>query len=72
MGFDDLTDIDRRLYEYIKAGDFTSNKWSTPEAARKLGVTEDEIYQSLTNLAKHIKDNIWIYYEDGGIRVVAD
>jgi len=72
MAEKDLSDNDRRLYEYIKAGDFTSNKWSTPEAARALGLTEDDVYRSLTNLAKHIKDNIWIYYEDGGIRIVAD
>jgi len=72
MSFKDLNENDKRLYEYIKAGDFTSKKWSTPEAAKKLGISEDEVYQSLTNLAKYIKDNIWIYYEDGGIRVVAD
>ena len=49
-----------------------TKKWSTPDAARKMGVSEDEIYKSLSNLAKHIKDNIWIYYEDGGLRIVAE
>jgi len=72
MAYEDLTDTDKKLYEYIKQGDFTSNPWSTPEAARKLGVSENEIYRSLSNLAKHIKDNIWIYYEDGAIRVCAE
>lgn len=72
MGFDDLDENDRRVYEYIKARDFQKNKWSTPDASKDLGIPEDEIYQSLSNLAKYIKNNIWIYYEDGGIRVVAE
>ncbi|UCH89783.1 MAG: hypothetical protein JSV49_03815 [Thermoplasmata archaeon] len=72
MGFDNLSEIDKKVYEYIKTGDFQKNKWSTPVAAKKLGLKEDEVYSALVNLAKHIKDNIWIYYEDGGIRVVAE
>ena len=72
MSMEDLTELDMRVYEYIKDGDFQANKWSTPDAARKLGVSEDEIYQALSNLAKHIKDNVWIYYEEGGLRIVAE
>jgi hypothetical protein len=72
MAYEDLTDTDKKLYEYIKLGDYTSKPWSTPAAAAKLGVSEDAIYQSLTNLAKHIKDNIQIFYEDGAMRVVAE
>jgi hypothetical protein len=72
MAFEDLTENDKKLYEYIKSGDFVTRKWSTPRAAAALGLTEDEVYESLANLTKHIKDNIWIYYEDGGMRVVAE
>ena len=72
MSMDDLTELDRRVYEYIKERDFQTNKWSTPDTARKLGVSEDDVYQALSNLSKHIKDNIWIYYEDGGLRIVAE
>ena len=72
MSFENLTDLERRLYEYIKTNDFQSRKWSTPDAARALNATEDDIYKALSNLSKEIKDNIWIYYEDGGIRVVAE
>ena len=72
MSIDKLTEKERRLYEYIKEGDFQSKKWSTPDAARALGLTEDEVYEGLSALAKQIKNNIWIYYEDGGIRIVAD
>jgi hypothetical protein len=72
MGFDDLTEDELRLYEYIKAGDFQSRGWSSPEAAKKLGIPEEKIYEGLSNLAKHIKNNIWIYYENGEMHVVAE
>ena len=72
MSFENLTELEERLYEFIKTNDFQTNKWSTREAARKLNTTEDEIYKALSNLSKEIKDNIWIYYEDGSIRIVAE
>ncbi len=72
MSFENLTDLEIRLYEYIKQNDFQSKKWSTVEAARALHSSEDEIYKALSNLSKEIKDNIWIYYKDGGIRIVAE
>jgi len=72
MALADLNELDKRLYEFIKVNDYESKKWSTPDVAKKLGVTEEEIYQSLANLTKHIKDNVWVYYKDGGLRVVAE
>jgi hypothetical protein len=72
MSFEDLTDFERRVYEYIKENDFQTNKWSTREAARILHASEDEVYKALSNLSKEIRDNIWIYYENGSIRIVAE
>ena len=72
MGMEDLTEIDIRVYEFVKAGDYESKKWNTKEAAKSMGISEDDVYQSLSNLAKHIKDKIWIYYKDGGIRIAAE
>ena len=72
MSFDNLSELERKVYEYIKNSDFESKKWSTPEAARNLHVAEDDIYQALSILSKEIRDNIWIYYKDGGIRIVAE
>jgi len=72
MAMDDLTDADRRVYEYIKAGDFQSRKWSTPECARRLGMREDDVYEAIANLTKHVPNNIWVYYEGGGLRMVAE
>ncbi|UCE37771.1 MAG: hypothetical protein JSW00_00550 [Thermoplasmata archaeon] len=61
-----------RVYQYIKLNDFETNKWSTSEAAKSLGVDESEIYESLANLSKHMKDKVWIYYKDGGLRIAAE
>ena len=38
---EDLTEFDRKLFEYLKQGDYESKKWSTPKAAKDLGVPED-------------------------------
>lgn len=72
MAEEELTENDRRLYEYIKARDFERNRWSTPEAAKDLNLSEDEIYESLSRLAKLMKGKIYIYYDDGGIRIQHD
>jgi len=72
MAQESLTELDRRVYEYIKLNDFETNKWSTYDAAKSLGVDESEIYESLANLSKHMKDKIWIYYKNGGLRIAVE
>jgi len=72
LGLEDLSELDRRLYHYIKEGDFETERWNSENAARELRVDVDDIYESLSNLSKHIRDNIYIHYLDGGIRISAD
>ncbi|UCG68784.1 MAG: hypothetical protein JSV09_13435 [Thermoplasmata archaeon] len=72
MAQEDLSDLDKRLYEYIKLNNFETNKWSTADAAKSLGVEESAVYESLANLTKHLKDKVWIYYKDGGLRIAAE
>ncbi len=72
MGLDDLSEFEKRLYEYVKSKDFETVKWSTPEAAMLLGVDEKTIYEALSNLQKHMKGRVYIYYRDGGLRVAAE
>lgn len=72
MPQENLSELDMRLYQYIKLNDFETNKWSTPEAAKSLGVEESEVYDSLANLSKHMKDKVWIYYKDGGLRIASE
>ena len=72
MGLEDLTEVERKVYEYIKSHDFQRNKWSTSQASRDLNLSEDEIYEAIASMTKKIKDRIWVYYEDGGIRIVVE
>ncbi len=72
MTWADLTDNDKKVYEFVRDGDFETKKWSTPDATKKLGLPEKDIYESMSNLTKNLKDKFWIYYKDGGLRVVAD
>jgi len=69
MSFDELSDLELRIFEYIKEHDFEHKKWRSAQAASDLGVSEEEVYQALSNMSKVIRDNIWIHYKDGGIRI---
>ncbi|MEC7976978.1 MAG: hypothetical protein VX022_01305 [Candidatus Thermoplasmatota archaeon] len=52
--------------------DFVENPWSTKKAAKALKMKEDDIYESLSNLAEYMRNNIHIHYKDGTIRIGAD
>jgi hypothetical protein len=72
VGEDELTDTDRKLFEYIRSGDFQAKPWSTPEAAKATGLEEKQVYESLSNLSKHMKGRIYIYYKEGALRIQAE
>lgn len=72
MGFENLSPLERKLYEYIKRNDFVTTPWSTARAAQHLGVSREEVYKALAKLTKEIRDNIWIFYHNGALRVVAE
>ena len=72
MALSDLTDADKKVYEYLKANDFVEKAWSTKKAAKALKMKEDEVYESLSNLAEYMRNNIHIHYKDGSIRIVAN
>ncbi len=72
MGFNDLSEVEMRLFEYIKDGDFEGKKWSSKDAAEQMGIELEDIYLALSNMSKHIRDNIYIHYKDGGLRISAE
>ncbi len=72
MAMKDLTDIELRIYEYVRDHDFGNYPWITKDAARYLKIPEEEVYKALAVLTKKIRDNIWIYYENGELHIVAD
>jgi hypothetical protein len=72
MGLSDLTAADKKVYEYLKANDFVEKAWSTKKAATALKMKEDDVYESLSNLAEYMRNNIHIHYKDGSIRIGAN
>ena len=72
MALSDLTDADKKVYEYLKANDFVENAWSTKKAGKELKMKEDDVYESLSNLAEYMRNNIHIHYKDGSIRIGAN
>ncbi len=72
MGFEELTDVENQLFNYIAENDFENIKWSTAKAAEALGLDELTVYESLSNLSSKVRDNIYIHYKDGGIRISAE
>ena len=72
MALSDLTDADKKVYEYLKVNDFVEKAWSTKKAAKALKMKEDDVYESLSNLAEYMRNNIHIHYKDGSIRIGAN
>ena len=72
MGLSGLTAADKKVYEYLKANDFVEKAWSTKKAATALKMKENEVYDSLSNLAEYMRNNIHIHYRDGSIRIGAN
>ena len=72
MALNDLDANDVRVYEYLKANDFVEKPWSTKKAATALKMKEDDVYESLSNLAEFMRNNIHIHYRDGSIRIGAN
>ena len=72
MALSDLDVNDKKVYEYLKLYDFVENPWSTKKAAKALKMKEDDIYESLSNLAEYMRNNIHIHYKDGSIRIGAN
>ena len=72
MALSDLDTYDLKVYKYLKENDFVEKPWSTKKAATALKMKEDEVYESLSNLAEYMRNNIHIHYRDGAIRIGAN
>jgi hypothetical protein len=72
MAIEDLTQLERRLFEWIKKSDFETVPWSSQRAAEAFDVSEDEIREALSALTSKVPHNIYVHYQDGAIRVSAE
>ena len=61
MSYEDLTDTEKRVFDYIRGDDFVEKPWSTAEAAKKLAISEDTVYDALSNIAVKHKNHIHIH-----------
>ena len=69
---EDLTDLESRLFEWIRQSDFETVPWSTPKAAKAFKVKQDDIYDALAALTRKVPKRIHISYKDGSLRVAAE
>lgn len=67
-----LTPVEEKLWKYVKEYDFEGNPWSTPSAAKELGMEEQEVYDALSEVVKKKKGELYMYYKDGAIRLATE
>ena len=62
---DDLSELEARLFEWIRQSDFHTMPWSTSKAAKAFKVKKDEIYEAVAALTKKVPDRIQVFYKEG-------
>jgi hypothetical protein len=67
-----LSDLEARLFEWIRQSDFETVAWSTAKAAIAFKVTQDDIYEAVAALTKKVPKQIQIYYKDGNLHIAAE
>jgi hypothetical protein len=72
MGFEDLTEFETRLFEWIRQSDFEEVAWKAARAAKAFKVSVDEVNEGLAALTAKVPANIYVHYENGAIRISAD
>ena len=68
----ELTELEMRVFEWIRQSDFESIAWSTPKAAKSFGVSQNEIYETIASLTKKVPSKIQVFYKDGNLHIAAD
>jgi len=72
MGLEELSEFEKKVFDYCTQHDFEADKWDTAKAAEDLGMEKKAVYEALCNLQKHMKGRFYIYYKNGGLRVQAE
>ena len=68
----EVTDLEARLFEWIRQSDFETVPWSTAKAAKAFKVKQDEIYEAVAALTKKMPKQIQVYYEEGNLHIAAE
>ncbi|HIF04691.1 MAG TPA: hypothetical protein EYQ80_04660 [Candidatus Poseidoniales archaeon] len=72
MAFEDLTEFETRLFEWIRQSDFEEVPWKASRAAKAFKVSVEEVNDALAALTSKIAANIYVHYVDGAIRITAE
>ena len=67
-----LTELEARIFEWIRQSDFETVPWSTAKAARSFKVKQDEVYEAVTDLTRKVPDRIQVFYKDGSVHIAAE
>ena len=69
---EDLTELEARIFEWIRQSDFETVAWSTAKAARSFKVKQDEVYEAVAALTRKVPDRIQVFYKDGSVHIAAE
>jgi len=69
---EELTELEARIFEWIRQSDFETVAWSTPKAAKSFKVKEDEVYQAVAGLTRKVPDRIQVFYKHGSLHIAAE
>jgi hypothetical protein len=69
---EELTELEARIFEWIRQSDFETVAWSTPKAAKSFKVNEEEVYQAVAALTRKVPDRIQVFYKHGSLHIAAE
>ncbi|HJL97803.1 MAG TPA: hypothetical protein QF401_06585 [Candidatus Poseidoniaceae archaeon] len=69
---EELTELEARIFEWIRQSDFETVAWSTPKAAKSFKVKEDEVYEAVAALTRKVPDRIQVFYKQGSLHIAAE
>ena len=69
---EELSELEARLFEWIRQSDFHTVAWSTSKAAKAFKVKKDEIYEAVASLTKKVPDRIQVFYKEGTLHIAAE
>ena len=67
-----MSELEARLFEWIRQSDFETVPWSTANAAKAFKVKKDEIYEAVAGLTRKVPDRIHVFYKAGAVHIAAE
>ena len=69
---EELTELEARLFEWLRQSDFHLTPWSTEDAAVIFEVEDDAVYEAIASLTKKVPDRIQVFYKNGSLHIAVD